>query len=209
MFAWANIEDFEKSWDLPAIEVRQWIALHEVAHRLEFADAWVFSHFKSLLEDFASTLQIDIESLQDKLSLIDPANPESVQSMMEGEEGLFGSVLDDEQHIKLARIQSFMAASEGYADHVIHTIGRRLLNSYGRIDEAMRRHSEGESGDPIFERLLGIDMKKEHYTLGRSFCDEVAEVAGENLLATMWGSAEAIPSMPELSEPTLWMARAG
>ena len=32
-----------------------------------------------------------------------------------------------------------------------------------RIEEAMRRYREGEAGDPVFERLLGIEMKREQY----------------------------------------------
>jgi putative hydrolase len=120
---------------------------------------------------------------------------------------LFGAVLDDEQRIKLARIQAFMAAAEGYGDHVMHAVGAELLATYGRIAEAMRRHREDEAGDPVFERLLGVDMKREQYAMGRSFCDAVVEQTDEATLARMWESAEALPSLPELEEPRLWLAR--
>jgi len=50
-------------------------------------------------------------------------------------------------------------------------------------------------------------MKLEQYRLGRSFCDRVAELTDERTLARLWESAEALPSMPELEEPTLWLAR--
>ena len=53
----------------------------------------------------------------------------------------------------------------------------------------------------------GIEVKEEHLRLGRDFCDRVASETSEDLLAHMWDSPEALPSMPELSEPTLWMAR--
>ncbi len=66
-----------------------------------------------------------------------------------------------------------MASAEGYGDHVTHAIGGELLPSYGRIEEAMRRYRETEQGDPVFERLLGIEMKREQYRLGRRFCDAV------------------------------------
>jgi uncharacterized protein (DUF2342 family) len=59
----------------------------------------------------------------------------------------------------------------------------------------------------VFERLLGIDMKREQYALGRRFCDTVAAEVGEALLARMWDSAEAMPSLVELEEPTLWLSR--
>jgi uncharacterized protein (DUF2342 family) len=126
---------------------------------------------------------------------------------MESEPGLFGTVLDAEQRIKLARIQAFMAAAEGYGDHLTRALGERLLPSYGRIEEAMRRYRESEQSDPVFERLLGIEMKRDHYRLGLVFCDTVAELTDEATLSSMWSSPEALPSMPEIEEPRLWLAR--
>jgi putative hydrolase len=163
--------------------------------------------FRELLDDFLSTITIDIEGLQRRLETLDPQDPEGMQRMLEGDEALFGTVLDDEQRIKLGRIQAFMTAAEGYADHVMHGLGRTLLTTYGQIEEAMRRYRESEHADPVFERLLGIEMKREQYALGRRFCDTVVEQSDEQTLAKMWDSAEALPSLPEIEEPRLWLAR--
>jgi uncharacterized protein (DUF2342 family) len=100
-----------------------------------------------------------------------------------------------------------MTAAEGYGDHVMHALGAQMLPSYARIDEAMRRYRETEQVDPVFERLLGIEVKREQYRLGRAFCDTVVQLTDEATLARMWDSAEALPSMPELEEPRLWLAR--
>ena len=88
----------------------------------------------------------------------------------------------------------------------MHALGAQMLPSYARIDEAMRRYRETEHVDPVFERLLGIEVKREQYRLGRAFCDTVVELTDEATLARMWDSAEALPSMPELEEPR-WLAR--
>ena len=72
--------------------------------------------------------------------------------MLEGNDSLFGTVLDDEQRLKLGRIQAFMAAAEGYGEHVTRAIGREMLPSYTQIQEAMRRYREAEHADPVFER---------------------------------------------------------
>ena len=79
---------------------------------------------------------------------------------------MFGAVMDDEQRLKLRRVQAFMTAAEGYGDHVMHALGAQMLPSYARIDEAMRRYRETEQVDPVFERLLGIEVKREQYRLG-------------------------------------------
>jgi putative hydrolase len=207
LFVVPNIAMFEKDWSLDPTEFRTWVALHEVTHRFEFARPWARERFREVLDDFLSTLTIDMEGMQAKLAGLDAADPEALQGLMESEEGLFGAELDDEQRLKLARIQAFMAAAEGYGDHVMHALGSELLGSYGQIEEAMRRYREGEAGDPVFERLLGVEMKREQYVAGRAFCDTVVELTDEATLSRMWESAEAMPSLPEIGEPRLWLAR--
>jgi coenzyme F420 biosynthesis associated uncharacterized protein len=207
LFVVPNIARFEEEWSLDPIDFRTWIAIHEVTHRFEFARPWALTRFRELIDDFTSTLTLDVEELQQRLASLDPSNPEGMQEMLAGQDSLFGAVMDDEQRLKLRRIQAFMTASEGYGDHVMHALGEQMLPSYARIDEAMRRYRETEHVDPVFERLLGIEVKREQYRLGRAFCDTVVELTDEATLAWMWDSAEALPSMPELEEPRLWLAR--
>jgi len=207
LFVVPNIARFERDWSLDPMEFRTWIAIHEVTHRFEFARPWALTRFRELIDDFTSTLTLDLDELQQRLASLDPSNPEGMQEMLAGQENLFGAVMDDEQRLKLGRIQAFMTAAEGYGDHVMHALGAQMLPSYARIDEAMRRYRETEQVDPVFERLLGIEVKREQYRLGRAFCDTVVELTEETTLARMWDSAEDLPSMPELEEPRLWLAR--
>ncbi len=207
MFVVPNVRRFEADWSLDATDFRTFVALHEVTHRFEFAQSWARTRFADLLDDFLSTLRFDLDALQSRLSTIDASDPEALQRMLESDEGLFGAELDDEQRLKLGRIQAFMSAAEGYGDHVMHALGAELLPSYGRIEEAMRRYREGEAGDPVFERLLGVEMKREQYAAGRAFCDTVVSLTDEATLSSMWESADAMPSLPEVAEPRLWLAR--
>jgi coenzyme F420 biosynthesis associated uncharacterized protein len=207
LFVVPNIAAFETDWSLDPTEFRTWVALHEVTHRFEFSRPWAPARFRELLEDFLSTLELDVEGLQRRLETLDPSNAEAMQELFQGEEGLFGTVLDAEQRLKLERIQAFMAAAEGYGDHVMHAVGRTLLSTYGRIEEAMRRYRETEHADPVFERLLGVEMKRDQYRQGRAFCDTVVELTDEATLARMWDSGDALPSLPEIVEPRLWLAR--
>ncbi|MGZ5306446.1 MAG: zinc-dependent metalloprotease [Actinomycetota bacterium] len=207
LFVVSNIARFERDWSLDPTDFRTFVAIHEVTHRFELARPWARERFAELLRDFLSTLKIDAAAMQERLATLDASDPQAVQSLMGSEEGLFGTVLDAEQRIKLGRIQAFMAAAEGYGDHVMRALGRELLPSFVRIQEAMRRYREGEAGDPVFERLLGIEMKREQYVQGSTFCDTVVELTDEATLATMWDSADAMPSLPEIEEPRLWLAR--
>jgi len=210
LFIVPNIAAVERDWSLDRTEFRTFVALHEVTHRFEFAQPWTGPHFRELVEDFGSTLTFDIAGLQERFASLDMSDPESMQRTLgdgDSGDGLFGTVLDDEQRIKLGRIQAFMAAAEGYGDHVMHAVGEKLLGSYARIVEAMRRIRETDQRDPVFERLLGIDVKREQYEGGRRFCDAVAERTDGSVLARMWDDAASLPSLPELDEPTLWLSR--
>ena len=207
LFVVPNLVAFERDWSLDPREFRTLVALHEVTHRFEFAQGWARGRFQELLDDYLSTLKLDVEAMQGRLATLDPADPQALQQLAESEEGLFWADLDDEQRLKLGRIQAFMAAAEGYGDHVMQALGAELLGTYPRIEEAMKRYREGEHGDPVFERLLGVDMKREQYRRGRAFCEVVVEQTDEVTLARMWDSADAMPSLPELDEPRLWLAR--
>jgi putative hydrolase len=207
LFVVPNLAAFERDWSLDPREFRTFVALHEVTHRFEFAQPWARDRFQVLLDDYLSTLKLDVEGMQARLTSVDPADPEALRELAGSDEGLFWADLDDEQRLKLGRIQAFMAAAEGYGDHVMQALGAELLGSFGRMEEAMKRYREGEPGDPVFERLLGVDMKREQYRKGRAFCEIVVEQSDEATLARMWESADAMPSLPELDEPRLWLAR--
>ena len=134
-------------------------------------------------------------------------NPEALQELMRQGDDLLTPQLDDEQRLQLARVQSFLAAAAGYGEHVGRALGRQMLAAADRIEEAVRRSREGEAGEPVFERLLGVEMAREQYEQGERFCETVVELTDEQTLARMWDSAESLPSRPEIQEPRLWLAR--
>jgi len=206
-FVVPNVAAFERDWSLDPVEFRAWAAVREVVHRFEFSRPWVREHFLSLLRDYSSNLQVDMGQLMERLQGLDPMNPEALQDLMRQGDDLMTPQLDGEQVLQLARVQSFLAASEGYGAHVTRALSGQMLTAADRIEEAVRRSREGEAGDPVFERLLGVEMTREHYEEGERFCETVVELTDEATLARMWDSAEALPSKPELEEPRLWLAR--
>ncbi len=206
-FVIPNIARFEKEWSLRPVEFRAWVALHEVTHRFEFARPWVREHFLSLVRDLVEHAELDLSALESRLEGLDLGNPEALQEAFEGVGNFLGHASDPEQRLRIARVQAFMAAAEGYGDHVMEALGRRMLSTYPQIEEALRRYREDRHGDQALERLLGLEMKREQYRLGSQFCLRVVELTDEATLARMWESPESLPSMPELEEPSLWLAR--
>jgi putative hydrolase len=204
----ANVERLERDWSLDPREFRTYVALHQTVHRLQFAQPWLAGHTRTAIDDFLSSMTIDVEAIRGRFASLSPTDPEAFQNAFADEDGsMFGVVLDDEQRLKLDRIRALLGAIEGYGDHVASTIGARLLGTWSRIDEAMRRHRDDEEFDPMFARLLGVDVGREHAELGRRFCETVVELTDEHTLTRMWASAESLPGLAELEEPRLWLAR--
>jgi putative hydrolase len=206
LFVVPNIGAFERDWSLPPDQFRAWVALHETTHAFDLGRPWVREHFLGLVREMAGSMEFDLTGLQERLEGLDLSDPSKLTEVLGGD--MLTGALTDEQRLLLRRVQAFMAAAEGHASHVMDQLGARILPEYARIEEAMkRRHEERSQEEQAVERLLGIDMKLEQYRLGRAFCDRVAEQTDERTLSRMWDSAEALPSMPELEEPTLWLSR--
>jgi coenzyme F420 biosynthesis associated uncharacterized protein len=206
-FVIPNIARFEQEWSLEPREFRAWVALHEVTHRFEFAQPWVRDHFVRLVTDLVEHADIDLSSLERRLEEMDLSNPDALGDLTESMGSLFGQASNQEQRLRVARVQAFMASAEGYGDHVMESIGRTMLKSFSQIEEALLRYREGRPADRALEQLLGLEMKMEQYRFGMAFCAKVSELTDEATLARMWGSPDSLPSMPELEEPTLWLAR--
>jgi putative hydrolase len=208
-FVLANILQLEQDWSLDPREFRTFVALHQVVHRLQSQRHWLPEHGSQLVDDFLATMTIDVDAIQQRFASLAPTDPESLQAAFGGDDdgAMFGVVLDEEQQLKVDRIRALIGAIEGHGDHVATTIGARLLATYPQIAEAMRRHRDDEELDPLFARLLGVDVGREHVELGRRFCDTVVELTDEATLTRMWADAEALPGLAELEEPRLWLAR--
>jgi putative hydrolase len=208
LFVVPNIANLEREWSLPSVEFRAWVSLHETTHAFELGRPWARDHFFGMIRELVEEMEFDLSGLEERLAGLDLSDPERLSDAIGDPVELLGQSMGEEQRLLLARLQAFMAAAEGYADHVMKVVGKKMLPAFDRIDEAMRRRREERSQEErMVERLLGIDLKREQYRLGGAFCERVVELTDEQTLGRMWTAAEALPSMPELEEPRLWLAR--
>ena len=52
-----------------------------MTHRFEFAQPWARGRFQELVDDYLSTLKLDVEGMQSRLSSLDPADPEALREL--------------------------------------------------------------------------------------------------------------------------------
>jgi putative hydrolase len=207
-----NLDAFGSEWSLPADDLRLWICIHEIAHHAVLGVPHVRARLESLLTQYTTSFRNDPSALEDQLGDLDlSGGPDSLASLQQlmGEPGaLLGAIQSDEQRALLPQLEAVVAVVVGVVDHVMDTVGGKLIGSYGMLTEALRRRRvETSEADRFVERLLGLELTQAVYDRGSAFVDGVVERAGEAGLARLWEGERMLPSPPEVAAPGLWLAR--
>ncbi len=207
-FVVPNVVAFEDSWSLPRADLRFYLALHEVVHAAERSVPWVQARLVRLTTEYVSAYELDTDAFESKFGSIDPSDPASLSGIAEDPDALLGAMQSPRQGELLAQLQSLSGVLEGYADSVLERVGARLIPSFAQIHEAMKRHRlERGEAERFVQRLLGLELEREHYERGEAFCAGVVERAGPEGLHRLWEREPMLPTPPEVEAPGLWLAR--
>jgi putative hydrolase len=203
-----SIDAFATDWSLPADDVALWVTLSEIAHHAVLSRPHVRARLEALLHEFVSGFRPDPSALEGRLGEVDPSDPASIQAVLGDPETLLGAMQTPAQGEALARLEALVAAIEGYVDHVVDVVGRKLIGSYGPLSEALRRRRvQRGDGDRFVERLFGLELGQAEFDRGQAFVRGVLERAGEEGLGQLWESERSLPTPPEIDAPGLWLAR--
>lgn len=204
----ANLDEVAGEWGLPRDEVRLWACLQDVAHHMVLGVPHVRDALGSHLRRYVESFDVPPDAMAEEIETVDATDPTSFRAALGDPEALVAAVQTPAQADVLARLEALAAAVEGWVDHVVDGIGRRLLGSYPSIQEAVRRRrAEATWGDRYVARLLGIGLRQPAYERGRRFIAGVLERAGEEGLGRLWASPRELPSPAEVDAPGLWLAR--
>ncbi len=135
----ASIDKFAQEWDLSVDDVRMYVCLRDVAYHAVLSRPQVSQAFEGHLAAYASAFHVDLSSLEERLGTLDPTNPASFQESLGDPQALLGEMQSDEQRRLLVPFGALMAAISGYTDHVVDTVGQRLVGAYPLVSEAFRR----------------------------------------------------------------------
>jgi putative hydrolase len=208
LFVSVAIDEFANDWSLPADDVRLWVCLHEVAHHAVLARPHVRARLDELMSAYAGSFEPSATLLEDRLASFDPTDLAALQETFSNPEVLLGELESPAQRQLMIPLQALLSAVVGYVDHVMDTVGRRIIGSYGPLTEALhRRRLEDAEGTRFVARLLGVELSAAAYERGSVFVRGVLERAGEPGLARLWHSERELPTSAELDAPGLWLAR--
>jgi len=204
----ANIDPFGTEWDLPAADVRMWVCIREVTYHSVLGRPHVRQRLHAHLEDYVSRFEVNPDAVEQSFGELDPSDPEALRRLLGNPETLLGAVQTDAQREVLAELADLLAVVAGFVDHIMETLGHRLVGSAQRIAEAVhRRRVEMSEGERFSGRLLGLALDRPHYERGAAFVDGVVERAGEDGLRRLWQSERELPTRTEVDAPGLWLAR--
>lgn len=203
-----NITEFGNEWSLPIDDLRMWICLSEATTHAVINVPHVRERLWSLLTLHVSSFSIDTSGIEAQLGSIDPTDPEALQQALGDPTALLGSIQSEAQRALLPDLSALVAAIVGYVDHVMDSVGRTLIGSYGMLTEALhRRRVEAAAADRFVEHLLGFGLDRVQYERGTAFVSGVLERGGDEALARLWSSVSNLPTPAEVDAPGLWLAR--
>ena len=207
-----NVDDFGDEWSLDPADLRLWVCLHEVTTQTVLGVSHVRERLTALLHRHAGAFETNPDLLGDRLGGFDlSAGPEAfaqLQAAFGDPEVLLGAVRSREQEILQPEITALVAAITGYVDSIMDSIGSKLIGSYPRITEALRRRRvENDASDRFVERVLGLELDAAQYDRGARFTAGILERAGSEGLSRLFVKPDHLPTPAEVDAPGLWLAR--
>jgi coenzyme F420 biosynthesis associated uncharacterized protein len=207
-----NIKGIERKLKLPQQDFRMWLALHETTHAFEFeAYPWVREHFNALLERYMSFMREDAEYLRqgvEGVKVLAKRLGEGRGNNGDDSGSWIESFMNADQRALFTEMQALMCVIEGYSNHVMNAVGRDLLPTYDLISRKFEeRQKERSTGEQLFARLTGLNVKMEQYRQGEAFVNAIVDRHGREAITRLWSGPESMPTMTEIRNPALWSER--
>lgn len=207
-----TIDEFASEWNISLDEMRLWVISHELAGHTLLSIPHIADHLRTLVQQHVGAFRPDANAVTDKLATLDVDQGDpmaAMQSAFGDPEVLLGAVRSPEQLALEPQLDAAVAVIIGVIDWVVDAVAVRIIGGNAlQIAEAVRRRRADASPNDLFvERLLGIRLGAGQTARGKAFVQGVVDRAGENGLAPLFTSVDAMPTPNEIEAPGLWLAR--
>ena len=181
-----NVMMIREELNLNAEDFRFWVALHELTHVAQFAQApWLADHILDTATEFLL------------LNLM----PEAV-----------GDLTDEQKSTRSKELESqltgVMSLLEGHANVIMDAVDRKLVPSVRTIRKRFNdRSSKHNWFGQLLRKIIGLDAKAKQYKQGQAFVSAVVDRVGMEQFNIVWEKPENLPAMTELNDADAWIAR--
>jgi putative hydrolase len=197
----ANIKGYGEGLELPADQVRLYVALREAAHQRLFNHVpWLRGHMLTAVEAYAAGIRIDKEAVEEAVGKFDPMNPEGVQEI--ALEGIFTPDDSPQQQAALARLETALALVEGWVGHVVDRAAGDRLPDVVRLGEAFRRRrGAGGPAEQTFAALVGLELRPRKLREAGALWAALTEHRGVGGRDSLWGHPDLMPDAEAFTDP--------
>jgi len=204
----ANISALSEGLELPAEEVRLYLALRECAHvRLFHHAPWLRSRITAAINDYASGISVDVSGMESLMQGVDPTNPAALQELVQS--GVFEPPTTEQQQAALNRLETVLALVEGWVDEVVHQAAVDRLPSEAAMRETLRRRrAAGGPAEATFETLVGLQLRPRRLREAAAFWAMLGQARGQEGRDALWAHPDLLPTTEDLDDPRAYLAGA-
>jgi putative hydrolase len=203
----ANVASFGDGLEVPADEVRLYLALRECAHQRLFAHVpWLKAHLYDAVDAYARGIEVDPQAIERAIGSLDPGDPESLQRAMG--EGMFELEPTPAQQSALARLETALALVEGWVDSVVDAAARGPLSSAEALRETVRRRrASGGPAEQTFATLVGLQLRPRRLREAAALWATVEQARGIEGRDALWAHPDLLPAADDLDDPGAFLTR--
>ncbi len=196
-----NIAAFSDGLEIPADQVRLYVALREAAHQRLFGHVpWLRGHVLNAVETYANGITIAREAVEEAVGRIDPTDPSSMQDL--AIEGVFNQAETPAQKSALTRLETALALVEGWVCHVVEGASAERLPDAGRLAETFRRRrAAGGPAEQTFAALVGLELRPRRLREAAALWAALTEHRGVAGRDAVWGHPDLLPSEDDFADP--------
>jgi coenzyme F420 biosynthesis associated uncharacterized protein len=204
-FVGPNVLEIERRYRFPPRDFRLWLALHEVAHRLQFdGTTWLRGYLTLLVDEYLGTIELDVRALLDGLRR---AREEARVNPRAREMGLLFLLMTPAQRETFRKMQALMSVLEGHGNFVMDRLSKGRVRQAERMRRTLQQRRHRRGLEKAMQRAVGIDVKVRQYDQGERFVAETVALAGEEGFARVWERPENLPTLEEIVRPRDWVER--
>ncbi|HKG50047.1 MAG TPA: zinc-dependent metalloprotease [Actinomycetales bacterium] len=196
----SNVAAFGDGLDVPADEVRLYLALREAARSRLFVHVpWLGPYLLGAVEDYARGITIDAGLIEQAVREADPTDPASMQQALSS--GLFEPHDTPAQQAALQRLETALALVEGWVDVVVASATGPLPHADALRETVRRRRASGGPAEATFAALVGLELRPRRVRDAATLWTVIEQARGLDGRDAVWAHPDLLPNPLDLDDP--------
>ncbi len=196
----AGVAAFGEGLDVPADEVRLYLAVREAARSRLFAHVpWLSAWLLGAVEAYARGITIDTDRIESALREADPSDPAGMQQALAS--GLFEPERTPAQQAALDRLETALALLEGWVEVVTDAAAATLPHADALRETVRRRRAIGGPAEQTFSALVGLELRPRRLRDAAALWTVIGRERGTEGRDAVWSHPDLLPTAADLDDP--------